>query len=124
MAALAGTLAFGDSFVLDNVAYDLGGGIYLDDGPSDLLIENTSICRNSPDQVNGSFTDLGGVVICGCAADLQGNGSVGGDDLAILLGAWGGCGACTADIDGDGVVGPGDLAILLGAWGICGGGES
>ncbi len=48
-------------------------------------------------------------------ADLDGDGAVGGADLAILLSAWGGPGP--ADLDGDGVVGGADLAILLGAWG-------
>jgi len=48
-------------------------------------------------------------------ADLDCNGSVGAQDLAILLGAWGGGGP--ADLDGDGTVGAADLAILLGAWG-------
>lgn len=48
--------------------------------------------------------------------DLDGDGSVGNVDLAILLGAWGTSGG-VADLDGDGTVGNTDLAILLGAWG-------
>ncbi len=49
--------------------------------------------------------------------DLDGDGSVGASDLAILLGAWGSCtSSCPADLDGNGAVGAGDLAILLGAW--------
>lgn len=52
-----------------------------------------------------------------CAADLNGDGSVGQIDLALLLGAWGSSGA--ADFDGDGAVGAPDLAVLLGAWGEC-----
>lgn len=51
---------------------------------------------------------------CTLVGDLNGDGIVGGADLAILLGSWGGRGV--ADLDGDGVVGGGDLAILLGAW--------
>ncbi|MBL9120446.1 MAG: hypothetical protein JNL80_11095 [Phycisphaerae bacterium] len=47
-------------------------------------------------------------------ADLDGNGSVNGADLAILLGQWGSNG--TADLDGSGNVDGADLAILLGAW--------
>lgn len=47
--------------------------------------------------------------------DLDGDGVVGGSDLAVLLGAWGGRGA--ADLDGNGVVDGGDLAIVLGSWG-------
>ncbi|MBL9121691.1 MAG: hypothetical protein JNL80_17430 [Phycisphaerae bacterium] len=52
-----------------------------------------------------------------CPADLNDDGTVGADDLAVLLGAWGGRGS--ADLTGDGVVGAEDLAILLGAWGAC-----
>jgi hypothetical protein len=54
------------------------------------------------------------------AGDLDGNGSVDGADLAILLGGWGPCprkGGCAADLDGNGVVDGADLAILLGSWG-------
>ena len=52
-----------------------------------------------------------------CPADLTGDGSVGADDLATLLGAWGTAGA--SDLDGSGSVTSADLAILLGAWGPC-----
>ena len=58
---------------------------------------------------------------CGaeCPQDLDGNGSVGASDLAILLGSWGPCEGCAADFDGDGMVNAPDLAQLLGAWGMC-----
>lgn len=46
--------------------------------------------------------------------DLDGDGSVGGADLTILLSAWGT--GKLADFDGDGVVGGSDLTILLAAW--------
>ncbi len=52
--------------------------------------------------------------------DLDGDGTVGPADLAILLGSWGPCpqnGDCPADLDGDGVVDAADLAMLLGNWG-------
>lgn len=52
------------------------------------------------------------------SADLSGDGSVDGIDLALLLGAWGRCAEiCPADLDGDGVVNGIDLAMLLAAWG-------
>jgi hypothetical protein len=54
-----------------------------------------------------------------CPGDIDGNGIVGGADLAILLGAWGARGP--ADLDDSGTVNGADLAILLGAWGPCGG---
>ena len=56
----------------------------------------------------------------GLLGDLDGDGSVGPADLAILLGSWGpcgDCGDCPADLDGDCTVGAADLAILLGNWG-------
>jgi hypothetical protein len=46
--------------------------------------------------------------------DLDGNGSVDGGDLTVLLSNWGTDGL--ADLDGDGIVGGGDLTILLSAW--------
>ena len=52
-----------------------------------------------------------------CLADLNGDRVVGGPDLGLLLGAWGGSGF--GDIDNDGVVGGSDLGSLLGAWGAC-----
>ncbi len=54
-----------------------------------------------------------------CPADLDGNGSVGAPDLALLLGNWGPCPDCPMDLDGNGIVGAPDLAMLLGTWGAC-----
>ncbi len=51
-----------------------------------------------------------------CGGDLDGDGSIGGGDLGILLGAWG---TAAADLDADGVTAGSDLAMLLGAWGGC-----
>jgi hypothetical protein len=46
--------------------------------------------------------------------DLDGNGSVGASDLAILLNQWGTVG--TADLNGDGIVNAADMSVLLSAW--------
>ncbi len=54
-----------------------------------------------------------------CQEDLDCDGVVGAEDLAMLLGAWGPCPKCAADLDGDGEVGAPDLAIVLGTWGPC-----
>jgi hypothetical protein len=54
-----------------------------------------------------------------CPADLDGDGAVGGSDLAILLAAWGKAPGSVADLDADGEVGGAVLAILLAAWGPC-----
>ena len=55
-----------------------------------------------------------------CTADLDGDGSVGPADLAILLGTWGPVPTPDPpDFDGDGDVDAADLAMLLGSWGSC-----
>jgi len=69
----------------------------------DLRLDNISIARNGGEP----------------SPDLDGNGTVDGADLAVLLSAWGSCakkGPCPADLDGDGSVDGADLAILLAAW--------
>ena len=48
------------------------------------------------------------------AADLDGDGTVDGGDLGLLLAAWGGSGA---DINGDGTTDGADMGLLLAAWG-------
>lgn len=53
----------------------------------------------------------------GNPADLDGDGSVNGADLALLLNQWGSTKPTNADIDGDGVVSGADLAMLLNSWG-------
>jgi hypothetical protein len=47
--------------------------------------------------------------------DLDGDGATDGNDLGIMLGAWGSDGA--ADLNGDGAVDADDLGALLGGWG-------
>lgn len=59
---------------------------------------------------------LTGPLVAGCVGDLNGDSTVGGDDLGILLGAFG-TGAGPADLNGDGTVDGADLGILLGAFG-------
>lgn len=52
-----------------------------------------------------------------CTGDLDGDGTVGGSDLGLLLGAWDLAGP--GDLDGDGIVTGADLGLLLGQWGPC-----
>ncbi len=56
-----------------------------------------------------------------CAADINLDGSVNGDDLATLLAAWGmpTANANGADIDRSGSVDGADLTLLLSSWGTC-----
>ena len=82
---------------------------------------NTMVDPNTQDELYPVLLYIanieGEVVTPDCPADLDGSGSVGAGDLAILLAAWGGGGP--ADFDNSGIVGAGDLAILLAAWGPC-----
>ena len=53
-----------------------------------------------------------------CAADINGDGTRDGLDLAALLAAWGSSNA-SADLNGSGSVDAADLTVLLAAWGPC-----
>jgi hypothetical protein len=65
-----------------------------------------------------SLTCLGSPCSTPCPADLDGDGSVSGADLASLLAAWGTSGP-VGDLDGDGTVSGADLTALLASWGAC-----
>lgn len=55
---------------------------------------------------------------CGnCAADIDGDGTVDGMDLTLVLAGWGSGGS--SDVDGDGTTSGPDLAAVLAAWGPC-----
>lgn len=85
------------------------------------------VCASDPFCCETAWDNLcaeGAATLCGspCVGDIDGNGEVGGADLAVLLAEWGPCSDCTtcpADLDGNCDVGGADLAILLGAWGLC-----
>lgn len=48
--------------------------------------------------------------------DLNGDSTVDGADLGILLGQWGPCAGCSADFNQDGAVDGADLGVLLAEW--------
>lgn len=98
-----------------------GGGLWVRPGYDTVAISNTTICNNTPQNVEGRYTDLGGNTVCDCIADFNGNGAVDGGDLSVLLGYWGPCldVDCAADLNFDGVINGIDLSILLGKWGTC-----
>jgi subtilisin family serine protease len=50
--------------------------------------------------------------------DLNGDAAIDGNDLGLLLAAWGPCSiACAADLTDDGTVNGDDLGVMLGNWG-------
>jgi len=52
----------------------------------------------------------------GVIADVDGDGSVGVNDLLHILADYGACPCCPSDLDGDGLVTVDDLLTLIGAW--------
>ena len=116
------------------------------DGVAPMVVTDTFACLNTPANFAGPVTSAGGNTFSGdcntngiCDAediangavdangngvpdsceqvgDLNGDGIVGAQDIAILLGAWGSSNP-TADLNHDGVVAAQDLALLLANWG-------
>ncbi len=84
------------------------------DADGDGICDEEDVCPGFDDTVD---TDGDGIPDgCESPDDITGDGIVDGDDLALLLAAWGQCSGCAADIDGDGVVDGADLGSLLAAW--------
>ncbi len=92
------------------------GGPFCDDANccNTVCAADPFCCSNSWDGI--CVNEANSLCAAPCPADLNGNGNVGPQDLALLLGAWG---TPAADLNGDGITGPADLALLLGAWGPC-----
>ncbi|MEE3001728.1 MAG: hypothetical protein VX908_03435 [Planctomycetota bacterium] len=58
------------------------------------------------------------VLLDACPGDLDGNGSVGVDDLLSVIAAWNSEDE-TGDADGDGYVDVSDLLVVISGWGTC-----
>ena len=93
---------------------------------TDVSLTDTTVCGNSTSgQIIGDWSDNGGNAIADvcppdCPGDLNGDGTVNGGDLGLLLAAWGGSGGdVDGDLNGDGVTDGGDLGLLLSYWGDC-----
>jgi len=130
------TFLRGASVVLHASAWDIDDQLLPDssvdwsssiDGP--LGVGRLRICRNlSPGEhvITLRGTDLGGLstektvtlIVAPrtyATPNIDGEGTVGAQDLVLLLSDWGTTGL--GDLDLDGVVGPRDLAALLERWG-------
>ena len=119
-----------------NSGNSAGGALFVYGGsnPGRVNLQSTRICGNTAPNgpqigitAGAIVTDLGGSCISDncddcpvappCTADLNGDRAVTGEDLGLLLGAWGGSGR--GDLNGDGAVNGADLGAMLGAWGAC-----
>ena len=107
-------------FEVETVSKDLVVTTYGVDwySPEDVAADPAAIVAR-PITVRQKFT-VRAAGVTACPADLNGDRTVDGSDLALIFAAWGPCGGgCDADLDGDGMVSGEDLAILLGNWGGC-----
>ena len=102
-----------------------GAGVHISGGT--LTLERTRVCGNVESSypgrqvTGGEPVNLGSCITDDCdscevsgSEDLNFDGSVGIDDLLIVIASWGGSGS--ADIDGDGTVGVTDLLAVISAW--------
>ncbi|MBT5381906.1 MAG: hypothetical protein HOL13_03600 [Phycisphaerae bacterium] len=93
--------------------------------PGDATDCNRNSVADVCDILAGTSSDEDGNGIpdeCGpspCVADLDVSGTVGTDDLLIIISFWGDCPGCGADFDQDGVIGASDLLVILAGWGGC-----
>ncbi len=101
----------------------VGGGIHFEEVSVLPVVVGTTVCENTPGNLaGGEYVDSGGNTICAppCPTDLDGDGTVDGADLTLVLADWGCSGSdCIGDFDGSGVVNGADLTIFLSAWGDC-----
>lgn len=88
-----------------------------------MTVAGTRVVPVFLDTSAGDSDIYANVIEFAAVSDLNGDGSVGTEDLLILLSNWGFCddcagpGDCLADLDGDCVVGTTDLLMLLSDWG-------
>jgi hypothetical protein len=105
-------------FITNNTA-PYGGGIRSD---NNLILFSTTVCGNTPDQIEGPWTDGGGNTVSDeCppdCPDVDGDGMVNVNDLLIVIAAWGLNGPL-GDVNQDGIVGVNDLLIVIANWGPC-----
>jgi predicted outer membrane repeat protein len=126
IAELSST-SFIDNCTISNNQASEGGGIYFYQSTSwPLLLTDTTVCGNLPDQIYGNLTDNGGNIIrneCPIdCPDINGDGYVNVSDLLIIIDQWGVTDSpnnSPADLNFDGIVDVVDLLIVIDNWGAC-----
>ena len=121
-AANEGILTLDNCVLQNNNSAFFGAGLGNHQSTIPVLTD-TTICENTPDQIDGDWIDSGGNTvrdncISDCFFDFNDDGVVDGYELTLILGAWG-TDDPTADIIEDGIVDGNDLTIILGSWGAC-----
>jgi hypothetical protein len=112
-------VAFDSCVISDNIALT-GGGLSIWKDSTVALID-TIACANTPDDIDGPWSDLGGNHVgdaCICPADLTQDGVVDVDDLLLVLSHFGTDNA-DGDVDNDGDTDVDDLLWIIQDFGPC-----
>lgn len=100
------TLTITSCLFTGNMAVISGGALKTSKCSPD--ISQSHFCNNSPDDIDGDWTDSGDNDFCtGCDGDITGDGLVDVDDLLTVITGWGN------------PYGVDDLLIVIAAWGEC-----
>ena len=116
-----GVLRLVGTTVTGNTTSDSASGLRVSGGmQSCILSGNTTICNNTPVNVEGPYAIDGNATVCDCNADLNGDGRIDAIDISTLLGNWGlTLPSGDGDANHDGVVNAVDLTLVLDGWGLC-----
>ena len=101
-------LIFGSRYNTEN---RLNGAI------SEAVVYDEALSPDDRDAVMDYLLSKYGFVDDGCLGDLNGDGSVDGADMGLLLAGWSTNGV--GDLNGDGMIDGADVGLLLAYWGPC-----
>jgi hypothetical protein len=122
---LAGTLRVVDTNIVNNLVdggtpNDAAGLRVLGSQAACVLSDGTTICGNTPRNVEGPYLAEGEWTVCDCLADFTNDGYVSAADLSLLLTWWSVASPSgVGDVNHDGVVNATDLSLMLVEWGAC-----
>ncbi|MDP6158963.1 MAG: hypothetical protein QGI74_08820 [Phycisphaerales bacterium] len=113
-----GDPAISDCIIRDNIATSN----YCILSTGNPVISGTLLCHNDPNVIGITWVDGGGNSFedtCpgGCSADVDGDGTVGVNDVLLVIANFGGSGS--GDVNGDGVVDVSDILFVISWWGDC-----
>jgi hypothetical protein len=122
---LAGTLRVVNTNIVNNLVdggtpNDAAGLRVLGSQAACVLSDGTTICGNTPRNVEGPYLAEGEWTVCDCLADFTNDGYVSAADLSLLLTWWSVASPSgVGDVNHDGVVNATDLSLMLVEWGAC-----
>lgn len=92
-----------------------------DGGPRDCDADGVQDFVQIAENLSLDADQNGELDVCNsCPADIDNSGSVGTDDVLLILSSWGACASgCDADVNGDLFVGVDDLLAAVSGWGEC-----